>query len=76
MMTLTDFFELPFDDIDPAAAALWSAHPDGPPPDVYEPPFDEAKARTRGFLLEAFGMEKAQTSCPHLFEAGWGDGPC
>ncbi|WP_029065607.1 hypothetical protein [Labrenzia sp. DG1229] len=66
MTRLTSFIDLQ-DNADPAAAAMWRAYPEGPPADVYEPPFNEDKAVARAISLEALGAMEAVSTLPHLF---------
>jgi hypothetical protein len=53
--------------LDPAAAALFAAHPDGPPADVYEPEEPEMTVVARMSALEFFGAVSAARVFPHLF---------
>ncbi|MBG6205407.1 hypothetical protein IWQ49_000051 [Labrenzia sp. EL_126] len=66
MLTRTEVAES-HESLDPAATALWSAHPEGPPAEIYEPPFDEIKAVARALALEAIGMQRAVATFPRLF---------
>lgn len=66
MLTRTEIAES-HESLDPSAAALWSAHPEGSPAEVYESPFDEIKAVARTLALEAIGMHRAVATFPRLF---------
>ncbi len=66
-MTIGTFSRSANRPLDPAVAALWAAHPEGPPADVYEPREPAERALARAHALEWFGMRAAVAAFPDLF---------